>query len=263
MKIQLVSDLHLEFLARSFPDERLILPAYEADILVLAGDIANGTRAIDLFRGWPVPVLYVAGNHEFYNNAFEQVRADLRRAAAGTAIHFLDNDVVDMGGVRFLGCTLWTDYRPSYGKSQQELMANAEASLNDHYLIRTQEGRFSAANALNEHEQSRRWLEHELTKAYDGKTVVITHHAPHPLSIHPRYADDPTTAAFVSDLSGLLPKADMWLHGHVHDSFDYLAQGCRVVANPRGYALNRHKVAKVSQLLFENPSFEWTCLLNV
>lgn len=118
MKIQLASDLHLEFLQRDFPGERLICPAHEADLLVLAGDIANGTDAISLFKDWPVPVLYVAGNHEFYHRSFEITRTALRHAAAGTAVHFLDNDVVDFGGVRFLGCTLWTDYR--FGALAQE-----------------------------------------------------------------------------------------------------------------------------------------------
>lgn len=109
MKIQLASDLHLELLQRDFPGERLITPAGGVDVLVLAGDIANGTQAIDLFKNWPVPVLYLAGNHEFYGESFEQARITLRKATEGTNIHFLDNDVVDFGGVRFLGATLWTD----------------------------------------------------------------------------------------------------------------------------------------------------------
>lgn len=264
MKIQLASDLHLEFLQRDFPGERLIAPAYGADVLVLAGDIANGTQAIELFHDWPVPVLYLAGNHEFYGQSFDQTRIDLRKAAEGTHIRFLDNDIADFGGVRFLGATLWTDYLLSCNRTQRQLMENAESRLNDHYLIHTQEGRFTAANALAEHEHSRRWLEHELDKPYDGKTVVITHHGPHALSVHPRYAGDPTNAAFVSgDLDELLLKAKLWLHGHVHDNFDYTVHGCRVVANPRGYALNRNQVAKARDLRFENPAFEWACVIDV
>src|ERR1700709_193515 len=100
MKIQLASDLHLEYLQRNFPLERLIAPAYGADVLVLAGDIANGTLAIELFKDWPVPVLYLAGNHEFYHQSFDQTRTELSNTAVGTHIRFLDNDVVDFGGVR-------------------------------------------------------------------------------------------------------------------------------------------------------------------
>ena len=253
LRIQLASDLHLEMLGRSFLDERLIAPAAGADLLVLAGDIANGTRAIELFAQWPVPVLYLAGNHEFYGQRWEETRADLRRAARGTSVLFLDNEVADLSvfehwsaarnqvlsRVRFLGTTLWTDYRYNAGKTQRQLMEHAELRISDHRVIRTAGGRFTAAQALSDHELSRAWLEHELAQPFDGKTVVLTHHAPHPLSVHPRYLSMDslaTNAAFVSDLTPLLEKADLWCHGHVHDSFDYQVGRCRVVANPLGYA---------------------------
>lgn len=103
MKLQIVSDLHLEFLQGPFPGERLISPAVDADILILAGDIANGTQAIELFKNWPVPVHHLAGNHEFYGSNFERTGADLREISAGTRITFLGNDVADFDGVRFLG----------------------------------------------------------------------------------------------------------------------------------------------------------------
>ena len=263
MKVQLASDLHLEFLQREFPGERLISPAYGADLMVLAGDIGNGTQAIELFKDWPVPVLVLAGNHEFYSASLEQMRVDLLKAASGTRITFLDNDSVDFGGVRFLGTTLWTDYRLDLNRTQQQLMEKAELSLNDHRLIACKEGRFTAAKALAEHELSRAWLDRELNRPYDGKTVVISHHGPHPLSVHPRYAGNPVNAAFVSNLSELLPKADLWLHGHVHDSFNYSVGGCRVVANPLGYARNVGSAAKAGELDFENKGFQWACVIEV
>ena len=262
MKVQIASDLHLEFLQRLFPGERLISPAHGADLLVLAGDIANGIEAIELFRNWPVPVLYLAGNHEFFGHAIEQVRIDLRKAAAGTSVVFMDNDVVDFGGVRFLGTTLWTDYRLELNRTQRQLMENAELRINDHFQIRCSDGKFTAERALAEHEIARAWLNHELEKPYDGTTVVISHHGPHPLSVHPRYVGEALNAAFVSNLSELLPKADLWIHGHVHDNFDYRVAGCRVVANPRGYALNRNSVETAKELVFENKSFEWACVVD-
>jgi len=168
-----------------------------------------------------------------------------------------------MGGVRFLGATLWTDYRLPLNRTQRQLMQAAEQGLNDHRIIKTQEGTFSAARALEEHEQSKRWLQRQLAAAYDGRTVVVTHHAPHPLSVHPRYASDPLNAAFASDLTELLSLADLWLHGHVHDSFDYKVDGRRVVVNPRGYAHNVHESRVADELVFENPSFQWACVLDV
>jgi len=190
MKLQIASDLHLEFLQREFPGERLISPAYGADLLVLAGDIANGTDAIRLFNDWPVPVLYLAGNHEFYGLEFEETRVAMRNAARGTRVTLLDNDVADFGGVRFLGATLWTDYQLARDRPQQHLMEHAEQRIADHFRIRTGDGVFTAQRALAEHEISREWLAQQLATPYDGKTVVITHHGPHPLSVHPRYVGE-------------------------------------------------------------------------
>lgn len=264
MKIQLASDLHLEHLERWFPGETLIRPAHQADVLVLAGDIAQASNAIGLFGKWPVPVLYVLGNHEAYGGTLESVIDELRAAARGTSVRFIERDVVDFGGVRFLGCTLWTDYRLRSNRTQRQLMENASLRINDHRLIRMRNGElFSPEHALRDHEISRAWLERELATDYDGKTVVVTHHGPHPLSVHPRYAGDPTNAAFVSDLTELLQLADVWLHGHVHDSFDYKVAGCRVAANPRGYARNVHSATDAASLQFENSAFEYACVIDV
>jgi predicted phosphodiesterase len=264
MRIQLASDLHLEFLQRDFLGARVIAPAADADVLVLAGDIANGADAVDLFADWPVPVIYLAGNHEFYGNDFDATRLAIKAAAgASRDIHFLDNSGFVFDGVRFLGATLWTNYRLMLNKTQRQLMDIAEQGLNDHRVIRTGARIFSAARALAEHDYSRAWLAKQLALPFDGITVVVTHHGPHPMSIHPRYAGDPINAAFVSDLSPLLDLAPYWIHGHVHDSFDYRVGGCRVVANPRGYALNRRDVAFASQLEFENARFNGACVIEV
>lgn len=263
MKVQVASDLHLELLGKLFPGERLISPAHDADILVLAGDIANGIEAVEMFKNWPVPVLYIAGNHEFYGHSLEQMRMDLRNAAAGTHVTFLDNAIKDFGSVRFLGTTLWTDYRLELNRTQRQLMESAELRVSDHFRINCSGGKFTAERALVEHELSRAWLKDELNSPYDGKTVVITHHGPHRLSINRRYVGNPVNAAFASDLSELLPKADIWIHGHVHDNFDYNVCGCRVVANPRGYALNKNAVKTAKELVFENNCFLWACVVEV
>ena len=255
MRVQLASDLHLDLIERRWPGERLITPAPDADLLVLAGDIHHGTRAIELFADWPVPVLYLAGNHEFYGHHWDHARQQLRRAAAGTAVRFLDNDTVDLDGVRFLGSTLWTDYcLPD--AAQAAAMQAAEGLLLDHRRILTDSGPLRAEQALQEHRRCRRWLGQQLGQGRDGRrTVVVTHHGPHPGSVHPRFAGSPVNGAFVSDLTELLDQADFWLHGHVHDSFDYRVGRCRVLTNPRGYATRRAEACSVGDLQFENPAF--------
>ena len=203
MKNQLASDLHLEFLGRWAQQVRLIEPAPDADLLVLAGDIHRGTQAVEVLADWPVPVLFLAGNHEFYGHSWEQTRADLRSACAGTNVTFLDNDVVEFDGVRMLGCTLWTDFRLP-GAAQARQMREIERGLNDYRLIRTQTGTLRAQDTLADHERSRDWLERELAQPFGGRTVVVTHHGPHPLSIAPRFVGNALNAGFVSDLTPLM-----------------------------------------------------------
>ena len=262
MKIQLASDLHLEFLGRWTQQVRMIEPAPDADLLVLAGDIHRGTQAVEVFADWPVPVLYLAGNHEFYGHSFEETRADLRRACAGTNVKFLDNDVLKFDGVRVMGCTLWTDFRLS-GATQARHMREVERGLNDYRLIRTQAGTMRAEDTLADHERSRDWLERELAKPFGGKTVVVTHHGPNPLSIAPRFVGNALNAGFVSDLTPLMAGVDLWLHGHVHDSFDYRVGGCRVVANPAGYVLNGTVEESHAWFELENGEFDPMLVLVV
>jgi Icc-related predicted phosphoesterase len=216
MKVQLASDLHLEFLEMKFPNERLIAPAADADVLVLAGDIATGTRAVELFAQWPVPVLYIAGNHEPYGHDYGELRRTLKAKAAGISVLFMDDDSVELQGVRFLAATLWTDYMLGEPAVPQRVaMIHAHQALNDHRLIGFNGKRFRPGDALNEHERSRAWLKAQLSVPHNGPTVVVIHHGPHPRSVHPQYTGDPLNGSFVSDLSELLKASTLWLHGHV------------------------------------------------
>lgn len=262
MRIQLASDLHLEFLERKAPRARLVVPARGADLLVLAGDIHNGVKGIEAFADWPVPVVYLAGNHEFYGHDWEPTRRDLRAACAGTQVTFLDNDGFAFKGVRILGCTLWTDFRLD-GGSQAQAMEAVERGLMDYRVIGTATGSLRAWQTLADHEASRAWLESELAAPFDGKTVVVTHHGPHRLSIHPRFAGNALNAGFISDLTPLLHGADLWLHGHTHDGFDYRVGRCRVVANPAGYILNRAAASTELEFQFENGEFDPALVIEV
>ncbi len=260
MKIQIASDLHLEFLERSFPDFRVVEPG-DADVLILAGDIHHGDRAFDVFRDWHCPVLLLHGNHELYGSVAEVVLAQLRKRGNVGNVHYLEQETVVIAGVRFLGCCLWTDY--ALHGDPQHSMRLARVALMDHKAIRTRHGKFRPEAALALHGEARDWLKQTLAQPHDGPTVVCTHHAPHAGSIHPQYTGNPHNPAFVSDLTGLLGMADVWIHGHVHNSFDYRVGGTRVVANPRGYALNLRNATSPTELVWENPAFEACKLIEV
>ena len=185
MLIQYASDLHLEFLERRYPDARLIEPAPSAEVLILAGDIHHADRAVEIFGDWPCPVIYVAGNHESYGTDILKVHARIRErllARSGLqAFHFLENEAVVIGGVRFLGATLWTDYQlMDYRMTQAAAMRNAKVGLNDHRMITLGGERFDPADALSLHWGSRTWLAQELDKKADPTlegfetTVVVT-----------------------------------------------------------------------------------------
>ncbi|MDR5765900.1 MULTISPECIES: metallophosphoesterase [unclassified Caballeronia] len=270
MRIQIASDLHLELLSDSFPGETIIRPAHQADVLVLAGDIARGCEVVNLFEDWPVPVLFVAGNHEFYQGRIEATLDSIRTKAAGTSVRLLEREVADFGGTRFLGCTLWTDYLLNGIELRATAMKEAARFIRDHRVIRMNSGdRFTPEDALEVHRKSRAWLQEQLAKPYDGKTVVVTHHAPHANSIHPRHPGsllggegDNLNAAFASDVTELLGQADLWIHGHVHDSVRYQINDCQVVANPAGYVRGRFKLSNVAGLKFEKPNFEFACVVD-
>ncbi|MEN9759067.1 MAG: hypothetical protein RL676_216 [Pseudomonadota bacterium] len=262
MLIHFASDLHLEYLNKRFPEyirvDRLYTPF--ADLMILAGDIHVGTQMVDKFGHWPHPVLYVPGNHEFYDTAIEPHVAKIKEAAKNTAMIVLARDEYIYQGVRFLGCTLWTDYMlMGSGGRQLAAMLACEARIADHRKImgiqKVGQG-FSAQQAYELHVQERAWLEGKLNEPFDGKTVVITHHAPSRGSVHPRFRGDPCNSAFVSDLDELVQKADYWIHGHVHDSFDYMVGKCRVMTNPGSYATTSGKVKTPEELDWENPLFD-------
>ena len=268
MLIQLASDLHLDRLAARFPGETLIRPAPDADVLVLAGDIACGVDGVRLFADWPVPVLYVPGNHEFFDTDWQRTRDALRRVAEGSPVRVLDEDECVYGGVRFLGCTLWTDYALDEQLDAGEQMQACARRMRDHAVIHVGARLFKPEDALAEHARSRDWLRRRLQQPFDGSTVVVTHHGPSERSVHPRFAGHPANPAYVSHLDAMVSCADAWLHGHVHDSFDYVVPGeggraCRVVANPRGYARRREQARSAAELDFENPRFAAQCLLRI
>ncbi len=185
---------------------------------------------------------YVPGNHEFYGGAIDSVSAELERLSAGSCIRMLDNSETVIGRVRFLGTTLWTDFELfGEGQSRAEAMAQGQQFMRDFSRIRLTEDEdtvFSPESCAALFVRNARWLDAKLDVAHDGPTVVITHHAPSRKSVHPRFAGSLLSACFVSDAERLLggDRVQLWIHGHTHDTFDYVVNGTRVLCNPRGYA---------------------------
>jgi len=228
LRIGIYSDLHLE-------REPFVPPESDADAVVLAGDIANGAAGIEWARKtFSAPVLYLAGNHEYYEGEFESVQATMR-AAIGGAVELLDCTRTVIGGARFLGCTLWTDYSLA-PESERPGVIEASRKLNpDYQLIRFGSRAFAPEDAIALCGRHRAWLAAELARPFSGQTVVITHFAPHPRSIAPAYANHRANPAFVVDLEEAMGHAALWIHGHTHTFFDYYVRGTRVLCNPRGY----------------------------
>lgn len=256
MKLRILSDIHLEHNA---PDA---VPDCDADVVILAGDIANGRDGIDwAARTFDAPVLYVPGNHEYYESAFDPVdRLMAEGAAASGNVTLLNGAVAEFSGaqggpVRVIGTTWWTDYA-LYGENRiDEAMAACAKVMVDHRLIATagddgQPRPFTPADALARHRAATTWLAEELARPFDGKTVVVTHHGPDLGSLDARYAHDIVSAGFLSRRPDLVAQADLWVHGHTHTSFDYWIDDTRVVCNPRGYISRRRSQP-------ENPVFDW------
>jgi 3',5'-cyclic AMP phosphodiesterase CpdA len=287
MKIRVLSDLHLEC------DEPEAIPHAHADLVVLAGDIHNhaeGLRwAAETFDA-RVPVVYVPGNHEYYDGEFGALEVAMRDAAASVDnVHYLNNATLTdpAGRWRVLGTTLWTDFELfgadahtlaiSIAAAKKALLdfggpieiawpagaaagaiagasAAADANLpSSEHVPR----RFTPDDALALHRHARAWLAAEIAKPFAGKTIVVTHHAPHRASLAARFANDLASAGFISDLSELVGEpVSLWIHGHTHTSFDYVANRTRIVCNPRGYVERRSRK-------LENSQFAWDKVVDV
>lgn len=231
MNLHILNDLHIEF-------EDFEPPATDADVVVLAGDIGVGMEGLrwaeDRFPD--KPVIYVPGNHEFYHHDLALIEG--LKAQAPDHIHVLNDDQIIIDGVRFLGSILWTDFA-LFGEGERFFaMQTARQRMTDFSIIQNHGRRFTPEDAIRLHTASRDWLTAMLAEPFDCKTVVVTHHAPSSQSVHPRYARDLLTPAFASNLENLMDgdQPALWVHGHMHESYDYEVYGTRVVCNPRGYA---------------------------
>lgn len=250
MKIQLASDLHHDAWARVPSTTSGILPACEgAELLVLAGDIGEDPIAwANMYRNYPLPVLAVPGNHDFYHSDFNDTRRLMRLHAHDAGIGLLDNDEIVLNGVRFLGCTLWTDF--NLDGNIRAGIEQWEKTIRDSRRVKDAGEPLTALRILAEHQRSRHWLESKLNEPFEGRTVVITHHAPSRKSLDKKYADYKNNSSFASNLDHLVEKADFWFHGHLHVSKSYKIGKCQVIANPRGYPMMTEAQEKRQRFAF-------------
>lgn len=275
LRVLVLSDLHLEFGATLSLAE-----AVDYDVVVLAGDIQNpGTKAVHWARRDSTfggkPAILIPGNHEYYGRVLDEELQQMRSAALNSNVHVLSRDVVCIAGVRFLGCTLWTDFQLPVLEDDGSQSVNVERALNtanhglndfrcielqtavqSQYRQRQMRRLLRAEDTLAMHWVERDWLRRMLEEPFDGPTVVVTHHAPTVGSVARRYERDWLTPAFVSDLpEEFFEVPSLWVHGHTHTQFDYNRGSCRVLSNPRGYPVMTGS--------FENSAFNQHLLIDV
>ena len=246
MKLQLASDLHLEF------NENILINNAGADVLCLAGDIC---LAAHLYKENPKGeqyrqffnhvsnefgrVLYIMGNHEHYSGRWNDTAKWLRDALdPWPNITLMDNTWVDIDNVRIIGTSLWTDLN----QGDPLTLMSMPQMMNDYRAITIYRNgiyhKLRPADTMEEHRRSLDLIK-MATEQWSGDVVVLGHHAPSRNSIHERYrADQIMNGAFCSNLDDYILSQDkikLWIHGHVHNPFDYQIGECRVVCNPHGY----------------------------
>ena len=245
MKLQILSDLHIDSYARqSHPIGNI--PKTDADIILVAGDTSNSDsgmlwlqeQAISL----GVPIITIAGNHEYFNEDilhFDKKLAtwDNYSENSNQGVRVLQCQHIDIGDVRILGCTLWTDYQYQANEGTMDVV---KRFMRDYKEIYAGSGLFSPELSMQLHAEQRQWLKQALITAEQlgKKTVVMSHHSISPLSVSEKYATLPSNAAFITDLSAWMAESwapTLWVHGHTHEAFDYRINNTRVVVNPRAY----------------------------
>lgn len=229
MKLRIYSDLHLEFASFDMP---VLDPSI--DCVILAGDIDKKSRAVKWANeNFSCPVVYVSGNHEYYDGHIDRTLQKMRDAAE-PHVHVLENNLITLNGVRILGTTAWTDF--SSTGNQVAASRVAWERMNDFSHIRIDAGyrRLRPADLIARNHIAKSWLTEELGQPFVGKTIVITHHSPSSIVVEGKH-DGHLNAAYTNDWPRLIEQADLWVFGHTHEFVDVELGGCRVVSNPRGY----------------------------
>ena len=253
MKLRIMSDLHGEFSIFDVP----VMEDEDKQILILAGDIGvaqNGQRQNTIIEFLEEmskrfhKVIYVLGNHEYYNSDYTKVLPKLYEEIDHLSnVVILHDSFVRINDTIFVGSTLWTDLMDG----DKLIMSEAKRCMNDYFLIkdnRTGYRRLEPKTTVEEHQKSKEYIFHIASENRDTKVVVISHHAPSYGSVAIQYRsssfDNIMNYNFFSDLDDLIEMNDnivLYTHGHTHTSFDYNIGKTRVICNPRGYSKYQDK----------------------
>jgi 3',5'-cyclic AMP phosphodiesterase CpdA len=233
-RLWVMSDLHLE--AVPYPEAfRPVRPAF--DVLVVAGDVWEGDsrRALETVAALADgrPAVFVMGNHEPWHGKYQRERDVARRAAKRLGVVLLDDSETKVAGLRFVGGTLWADGRLG-GQDATPLRETGEQ------IQVVQDGNVRLITAGDEailHGHTRGVIEAAMVRPHDGRLVVVTHHAPHPICLPETHRSGWAAGNAASDLSPLTDsgRAALWVHGHIHNIIDVTRPGgTRIVCNAAG-----------------------------
>ena len=259
MKLWIWSDVHNELQEVVYPPRE---QASDCDLIMIAGDL-NAAPDLHLtleflIRRYEKPIIYVPGNHEFYQNKWmmndrdRSLESDRQTIKAIEALslqwpqqfYCLDADEVIIDNTRFIGASLWVDFLmklPAKSDLPQRMWM-ARQMLNDFHAISMQDGkRFTPEDMLELHRSDAAYIRKKLAKPFDGSTVVLTHHMPHPDCTPPAYAGQEANFLFAcgaeafNDILHSEQAPDLWICGHTHHAFDVQIGRSRIVCNPYGY----------------------------
>lgn len=243
----MISDLHLPNYSEG--DLRGLKPS--APILALLGDVCEVKNFFKIKKffeyvsdNWSY-VLYVPGNHEFYGGELQHSIDEMRSyLSMFRNIVLLDNDVVSIDNVRYIGSTLWSDIN----REDPLTKLACKDLINDYRYIRKmvygKPATITPEDTISLFDKNVDFIKKMIELTNDPFNVVLTHHAPSFRSVSPRFVGSAVNGAFVSNLDDFIldrPKIAAWAHGHTHSPVDYKIGVCRVVGNPLGYARELYK----------------------
>lgn len=240
MRLAVFSDIHLE----AKGDNNWKMKQGEVDIVILAGDIHTKARGVEWAKKtFSCPVIYVPGNHEGWGGHWENTIDKMKKKALGSHVHVLNNESIVLGGVRFIGSTLWTSFEAMGRDRRQEAMIAAgngrdvySKGLRDYRHIRTAGyRRIKTSDVYRWHCESKSYIERELSENFDGPSIVISHHAP--LKKNELYGvewEDILDAGYYSDMSGIIKKHEprAWIFGHTHMPIHSMLEKTALISHP-------------------------------